>query len=71
MNTEACRWCRIQLGDTPDTSKALRSLVAAGLVARSGRGGRHDAFRYQVCRQHTRRRSVTALRVVLLSTVIL
>ena len=40
--------CRIQLGDTPDTSKALRSLVAAGLVARSGRGGRHDAFRYQV-----------------------
>ena len=41
--------CRIQLGDTPDTSKALRSLVAGGLVVRTGRGGRHDAFKYQVC----------------------
>ena len=41
-------WHRIQLGDTPDTSKALRSLVAAGLVVRHGRGGRQDAFKYQV-----------------------
>jgi hypothetical protein len=41
-------WRRLQLGDTPDTSKALRSLVAAGLVVRHGRGGRHDAFKYQV-----------------------
>ena len=38
---------RAQLGDSPDTSKALRSLVAAGLVQREGRGGRSDTFRYK------------------------
>ena len=39
---------RAQLGDSPDTSKALRSLVMAGLVLREGRGGRSDTFRYKV-----------------------
>ena len=38
---------RAALGDSPDTSKALRSLVAAGLVQREGRGGRSDTFRYK------------------------
>ena len=48
LSTALAKRRRIQLGDTPDTSKALRSLVAAGLVVRHGRGGRHDAFKYQV-----------------------
>ena len=37
---------RRAFGNTPDTSKALRLLVATHAVARTGRGGRCDPFAY-------------------------
>lgn len=37
---------RRAFGNTPDTSKALRMLVATHAVARTGRGGRCDPFAY-------------------------
>ncbi|PWA43599.1 hypothetical protein CTI12_AA534090 [Artemisia annua] len=36
------------LGDSPDTSKALRMLLRKGEVRRSGAGGRTDPFIYQI-----------------------
>ncbi|CAI8602131.1 unnamed protein product [Vicia faba] len=39
---------RQMLGDSPDTSKALRMLLKADAVKRSGSGGRHDPFVYMI-----------------------
>ncbi|KAI4300787.1 hypothetical protein L6164_034123 [Bauhinia variegata] len=36
------------LGDSPDTSKALRMLLKLNAVKRSGLGGRHDPFIYTI-----------------------
>lgn len=36
------------LGDSPDTSKALRMLLRRDAVKRTGSGGRHDPFVYSV-----------------------
>jgi hypothetical protein len=36
------------LGNTPDTSKGLRKLRAAGVLVRRGAGGRADPFRYML-----------------------
>nr|KYP33896.1 hypothetical protein KK1_045204 [Cajanus cajan] len=36
------------LGDSPDTSKALRMLLRVDAVKRSGSGGRHDPYVYTV-----------------------
>ncbi|XP_010024070.2 uncharacterized protein LOC104414613 [Eucalyptus grandis] len=36
------------LGDSPDTSKALRMLLKLDEVKRSGTGGRHDPYIYEV-----------------------
>ncbi|KAF8043966.1 hypothetical protein BT93_A2063 [Corymbia citriodora subsp. variegata] len=36
------------LGDSPDTSKALRMLLKLDEVKRSGSGGRHDPYIYEV-----------------------
>ncbi|KAK3446684.1 hypothetical protein EUGRSUZ_A02350 [Eucalyptus grandis] len=40
------------LGDSPDTSKALRMLLKLDEVKRSGTGGRHDPYIYEVSRLH-------------------
>ncbi|XP_073223446.1 uncharacterized protein [Cicer arietinum] len=39
---------REMLGDSPDTSKALRMLLRVDAVKRSGSGGRHDPFVYTI-----------------------
>ncbi len=39
---------RRDIGNTPDTSKALRMLVHARKINRSGRGGRSDPFKYEI-----------------------
>ncbi|XP_057426076.1 uncharacterized protein LOC130719464 [Lotus japonicus] len=39
---------RQMLGDSPDTSKALRMLLRVNAVKRSGSGGRHDPFVYTI-----------------------
>ncbi|XP_028774460.1 uncharacterized protein LOC114731458 [Neltuma alba] len=36
------------LGDSPDTSKALRMLLRLQAVKRSGSGGRHDPYIYKI-----------------------
>ena len=40
--------CRRDFGNTPNTSKSLRLLVSSRMVARTGQGGRVDAFRYSL-----------------------
>ncbi|KAK1358827.1 hypothetical protein POM88_043301 [Heracleum sosnowskyi] len=37
------------LGDSPDTSKALRMLMKQTAVKRSGAGGRSDPYIYMMC----------------------
>ncbi|XP_020207431.1 uncharacterized serine-rich protein C1E8.05 [Cajanus cajan] len=39
---------RQMLGDSPDTSKALRMLLRVDAVKRSGSGGRHDPYVYTI-----------------------
>ncbi|KAM0978312.1 hypothetical protein ACFX2I_014228 [Malus domestica] len=39
---------RTELGDNPDTSKALRKLLRLGKVTRVGAGGRHQPYAYTV-----------------------
>lgn len=39
---------RRDIGNTPDTSKALRMLVNARKIIRKGRGGRSDPFLYEI-----------------------
>lgn len=38
---------RLDRGNTPDTSKALRVLMKAKKVSRKGRGGRGDPYQYE------------------------
>lgn len=40
--------CRNAFGNNPDTSKALRFLVAENRIVRSGAGGRKDPYSYVV-----------------------
>lgn len=40
--------CRNAFGNNPDTSKALRFLVAENRIVRTGAGGRKDPYSYVV-----------------------
>ncbi|BDA46155.1 hypothetical protein COCOBI_08-2470 [Coccomyxa sp. Obi] len=44
----SCLEFRRDVGNTPDTSKALRMLVHARKINRTGRGGRSDPFTYEI-----------------------
>lgn len=45
------RRIRQDLGDSPDTSKALRHLVKERMLIRKGKGGRIDPFMYRSCQE--------------------